>query len=95
MQGVKTRTDKSVSHQRGSANVCAHLGYKSADEMLVKAQLVTTIAEILAERAYTRTKAGRAIESPQSARLKDRPSDLSTPSARVRGFLGPHQIVLT
>jgi len=56
MQGVKTRTDKSVSHQRGSANV-ADLGYKSHDELLVKAQLVTTIAEILAERSYTQTKA--------------------------------------
>jgi hypothetical protein len=56
MQGVKTRTDKSVSHQRGSANV-ADLGYKSHDEMLVKAQLVTTIAEILAERGYIQTKA--------------------------------------
>ena len=35
---MKTRTDKSPNHHRGSANVYADLGYKSADEMLVKAQ---------------------------------------------------------
>lgn len=30
---MKTRTAKSVTHQRGSTNVYADLGYKSADEM--------------------------------------------------------------
>lgn len=64
-QGMKTRPDKSVSHQRGSTNVYADLGYKSADEMLVKAQLVTTIAEILAERGYTQTKAAELLGIPQ------------------------------
>ena len=62
---MKTRTAKSVTHQRGSTNVYADLGYKSADEMLVKAQLVTTIAEILAERGYTQTKAAVLLEIPQ------------------------------
>lgn len=62
---MKTRADKSVGHQRGSTNVYADLGYKSADEMLVKAQLVTTIAEILAERGYTQTKAAELLGIPQ------------------------------
>ena len=62
---MKTRTTKSVSHQRGSTNVYADLGYKSADDMLVKAQLVTTIAEILAERGYTQTKAAEVLGIPQ------------------------------
>jgi predicted XRE-type DNA-binding protein len=62
---MKTRTAKSVSHQRGSTNVYADLGYKSADEMLVKAQLVTTIAEILTERGYTQTKAAEMLGIPQ------------------------------
>ncbi len=62
---MKTRTAKSVSHERGSTNVYADLGYKSADEMLVKAQLVTTIAEILAERGYTQTKAAELLGIPQ------------------------------
>ena len=62
---MKTRTDKSVGHQRGSTNVYADLGYKSADEMLVKAQLVTAIAEILTERGYTQTKAATLLGIPQ------------------------------
>jgi predicted XRE-type DNA-binding protein len=62
---MKSRTDKSVSHQRGSTNVYTDLGYKSADEMLVKAQLVTTIAEILTERGYTQTKAAALLGIPQ------------------------------
>ena len=62
---MKTRTAKSVSHQSGSTNVYADLGYKSADEMLVKAQLVTTIAEILTERGYTQTTAAELLGIPQ------------------------------
>jgi predicted XRE-type DNA-binding protein len=62
---MKTRTTKSVSHQRGSTNVYADLGYKSADEMLVKAQLVTKIAEILTERGYTQTKSAALLGIPQ------------------------------
>ena len=62
---MKTRTAKSVSHERGSTNVYADLGYKSAGGMLVKAQLVTTIAEILAERGYTQTKAAELLGIPQ------------------------------
>ena len=57
---MKTRTAKSVSHHRGSTNVYADLGYKSADEMLFKAQLVTTIAEILTE-----TTAAELLGIPQ------------------------------
>jgi len=62
---MKSRTDKNVSHQPGSTNVYADLSYKSADEMLVKAQLVTTIAEILTERDYTQTKAAALLGIPQ------------------------------
>jgi predicted XRE-type DNA-binding protein len=62
---MKTRIAKSVSLQRGSTNVYADLGYKTADEMLVKAQLVTTIAEILTERGYTQTRAATLLGIPQ------------------------------
>ena len=62
---MKARADKSVRHQRGSTNVYADLSYKSADEMLVKAQLVTTIAQILTERGYTQTKAAQLLGIPQ------------------------------
>jgi predicted XRE-type DNA-binding protein len=62
---MKTRTERHVGHQHGSTNVYADLGYKSADEMLVKAQLVTTIAEILTERGYTQVKAAALLGIPQ------------------------------
>jgi predicted XRE-type DNA-binding protein len=60
-----------VDHQRGCTNVYADLGYKSAEEMLVKAQLVTTIAEILTERGYTPTNAAALLGIPQPKHLKD------------------------
>jgi predicted XRE-type DNA-binding protein len=56
---------KSADHQRGSSNVYADLGYKAAADMLVKAQLVTKIAEILAERGFTQTKAAVVLGIPQ------------------------------
>ena len=62
---MKTRTHKNANHQSGSVNVYADLGYKSAEQMLVKAQLVTKIAEILAERGYTQTKAAALLGIPQ------------------------------
>jgi predicted XRE-type DNA-binding protein len=62
---MKPRTDRSASHQRGSTNVYADLGYKSADEMLVKAKLVTPIAEILDELGYTQTRAATLLGIPQ------------------------------
>ncbi len=54
-----------MSHERGSTNVYADLGDKSAEEMLVKAQLVTAIGEILTERGYTQTKAAELLGIPQ------------------------------
>jgi predicted XRE-type DNA-binding protein len=62
---MKIGTGKRGSFQRGRTNVYAGLGYKSADEMLVKAQLVTAIAEILAERGYTQMKAAELLGIPQ------------------------------
>jgi len=69
---MKTSADRSVSHQRGSTNVYADLGYKSAGEMIVKARrFVTTIAGILAERRlYPRPRLQRywAFRSPSYRR---------------------------
>jgi predicted XRE-type DNA-binding protein len=62
---MKTRTTKSAGHRRGTTKVYADLGYKSAGEMLVKAKLVTTITEILAERGYTQTKSAALLGVPQ------------------------------
>ena len=68
---MSTAAAKGTSHQRGSTNVYADLGYKNADEMLVKAQLLTTIAEILAERGYTQTKAAAllGISQPKLSKM--------------------------
>jgi len=43
----------------GSRNVYADLGFADADEMLVKAQLVSKISEIIAERGYSQTEAAQ------------------------------------
>jgi predicted XRE-type DNA-binding protein len=62
---TRHRKKSASHHQAGSTNVYADLGYKAADDMLVKAQLVTTIAEILAERELTQTQAAAVLGIPQ------------------------------
>jgi predicted XRE-type DNA-binding protein len=49
----------------GSRNVYADLGFADADEMLVKAQLVSKISEIIEERGYSQTEAARNVGLPQ------------------------------
>ena len=42
-------------------NVYAQLGFPDADEMLVKAQLVSQIAEILRERGWSQQQAAKVL----------------------------------
>ena len=42
-------------------NVYAELGFKDADEMLVKAQLVVKIAEILRKRGWSQQQAAKVL----------------------------------
>jgi len=49
----------------GSRNVYADLGFADADEMLVKAQLVSKISEIIEERGYSQTEAAQHLDMPQ------------------------------
>ena len=51
--------------QKGSANVYADLGYDDADEMLVKAQLVTKIREIIKTRDWTQQEAAEVLGMTQ------------------------------
>lgn len=51
--------------QKGSANVYADLGYDDADEMLVKAQLVTKIREIIKTRDWTQQEAAEVLGMKQ------------------------------
>ena len=50
---------------KGSMNVYADLGVANADEMLVKAQLATKIAEIVKVRKMTQVQAASLLGMPQ------------------------------
>jgi predicted XRE-type DNA-binding protein len=50
---------------KGSGNVYADLGLADADEMLVKAQLATKIAEIIKDRKLTQTQASTLLGMSQ------------------------------
>ena len=62
---MKPPSRKQPSHRRGSTNVYADLGYRAPESMLVKAQLVTRIAELLDEKEMTQTQAATVLGIPQ------------------------------
>lgn len=62
---MRSRPRKQPSHRRGSTNVYADLGYRAPESMLVKAQLVSRIAELLAKRGMTQTQAATVLGIPQ------------------------------
>lgn len=49
----------------GAGNVYADLGLPNADEMFIKAQLVTKIAEIIKRKGLTQTQAAELLGVPQ------------------------------
>ena len=64
---------RGVSVEEGSGNLYADLGYPDSESMLVKAQLVAKIAEIVQRRALTQTRAAEILGLTQpkvSALLK-------------------------
>ena len=65
------RKTRMARHVIGSNNVYADLGFPDAADMLVKAQLVTKIGEIIAERGSTQaeTAAILGISQPKLSRL--------------------------
>jgi predicted XRE-type DNA-binding protein len=54
-----------VEIEPSSGNVYADLGFPDAAEMLVKAQLVAKISEILAAREWTQQQASKVLGIPQ------------------------------
>lgn len=54
-----------VQYRRGSTNVYADLGFRASGDMLLKAKLVTKIAELIAERDLTQSKAAAMLGIPQ------------------------------
>jgi predicted XRE-type DNA-binding protein len=57
--------------QAASENIYADLGYAHAEEMMIKAQLVTKIAEIIRQRGLTQQRAARllGLTQPKISRL--------------------------
>jgi predicted XRE-type DNA-binding protein len=59
------RRKQAATLEVGSRNVYADLGFDDADEMLVKAQLVSRISEIIKDRGYSQTDAAQRLGLPQ------------------------------
>jgi predicted XRE-type DNA-binding protein len=62
---MSKRKAQATKPEVGSGNVYADLGYGDADEMLIKAQLVTKIAEIIKRKGLTQTQAAELLGMPQ------------------------------
>ncbi len=54
-----------IEIETGSANVYADLGLPDAEEMLIKAQLATKIAEIIEAKHWSQTQAAEVLGIPQ------------------------------
>jgi predicted XRE-type DNA-binding protein len=60
----KRRKDFKPDYEIGSSNVYADLGRAAAGSLLIKAQLVSKISEILDEQGLTRIKAAARLGIP-------------------------------
>lgn len=54
-----------VGFEKGSSNVYADLGVPASEDMLVKAQLVRQIAEIIRQRRLTQAEAAKVLRLTQ------------------------------
>lgn len=61
----RQRDIEGVAVQGGSGNVYADLGYADSEDMAVKAQIVTKIADIIRERGLTQEGAARVLNLTQ------------------------------
>jgi len=62
---MSRRKVQGMDVEMGSGNVYADLGYADADEMLIKAQLMAKIAEIIKRKGVTQTQAAELLGMPQ------------------------------
>lgn len=58
---MSKRKVRGVEVEMGSGNVYADLGYDDAEEMLIKAKLVTEIAEIIKRKGFTQIQAAALL----------------------------------
>ena len=67
----KERMMNKIPVQEGSGNVYADLGYPDPEDMTVKAQLVTKIADIIRQRGLTQERAAKVLglTQPKISRL--------------------------
>lgn len=61
----KRRDTKKLAIHEGNRNVYRDLGFPDAEEMLVKAQLVTKIREIIRSKDLTQMEAAKILGLPQ------------------------------
>ncbi|MFM0286418.1 helix-turn-helix domain-containing protein [Paraburkholderia megapolitana] len=54
-----------IEIEKGSGNIYADLGIPDAEQMWVKAQLVTKIGELIKERSWTRQEATKILGMTQ------------------------------
>ena len=67
----KPSVRRKVPIEKSSGNVYADLGYADSDDMLVKAQIVAKIAEIVEQRGLTQDQAAKILRltQPKISRL--------------------------
>jgi predicted XRE-type DNA-binding protein len=61
MSKRRSRAPRAIEVHEGSGNVYRDLGFPNAEEMLVKAQLVSKIREIIQNKGLTQVEAGRIL----------------------------------
>lgn len=61
----RSRAARDIAVHEGSGNVYRDLGFPDAEEMLVKAQLVSKIREIIESRALKQVEAARILRLSQ------------------------------
>jgi predicted XRE-type DNA-binding protein len=61
----KRRDTERLETQAGSSNVYRDLGFPDAEEMLVKAQLVSKIRDIIRSKGLTQVEAAKILGLPQ------------------------------
>jgi predicted XRE-type DNA-binding protein len=71
MKRTQTTSRQEITIEKGSGNVYADLGYPDSEDMLIKAQLVTKIAEIIQQRRLTQAQAAKLLRltQPKISRL--------------------------
>jgi len=61
MSKPRSKATQAIEIHEGSGNVYADLGYRDAEEMLVKAKLVRKISEIIRSKGLTQVEAARIL----------------------------------